>query len=302
MTENIKFLSEVIITKFVVMIKDISDQMTYSCLKKILGIAYLGKTNQSAKMHKSYINGVNTYCLYLAPWNLARTLSRLSNIPNVCAGGKYCHEHCLNGSGQNRPDQMVRSMWSKINISRVKRTLLLFLNCPVFMKMLIHEINSAMRFSKKHNMDFAVRLNGTSDISPELFIDPKTGLNVLKLYPNVQFYDYTKIPSRIKLARKYDNYFVTFSYDGHNWDVCKKYLDEGGQVAVVFFGHMPKRFNGYKVVSGDNYDMRYLDPRGVIIGLTYHKTANDYKNGHFEAPKCDFVVDVSEIVKVNKIL
>jgi hypothetical protein len=36
--------------------------------------------------------------------------------------------------------------------------------------------------------------------------------------------------------------------------------------------------------------MRFLDEKSVIIGLTYHKTANDYKNGKFEEPNNKFVV------------
>jgi hypothetical protein len=90
-------------------------------------------------------------------------------------------------------------------------------------------------------MAFSVRLNGTSDLSPELFVDPDTGLNVLQLFPNVQFYDYTKVYKRIALMEKYPNYDLTFSYDGYNDEECKKFLENGGKVAVVFFSDkMPK--------------------------------------------------------------
>lgn len=40
----------------------------------------------------------------------------------------------------------------------------------------------------------------------------------------------------------------------------RKFLDEGGKVAVVFNSEtMPREYKGYYVVDANEYDMRYLD-------------------------------------------
>jgi hypothetical protein len=137
-------------------------------------------------------------------------------------------------------------------------------------------------------MEFSVRLNGTSDLSPEDFV--LDGKNILEIFSDVQFYDYTKMPQRMSLAKKYPNYDVTLSFNGYNSNICKSYLDNGGKVAVVFLGKMPKKFMGYPVHDANDYDMRYLDPSFHIMGLHYHRTGTDYVNGKFVEPTTKFVV------------
>lgn len=265
------------------------ENVSYSMAKNLMHIHYLGTGCQSAKLLRSFRAGTYTYGIYLAPWNLASQLSGVAGM-NVCPGGTNCHEHCLNGSGQNKMDEMARGQYSNINMARAKRTILYYHNRKLFNKLLIHEIHKAKDYAERHNYDFSVRLNCTSDIDLRMFVNPKNGKNVLNIYPEVQFYDYTKIISHYKLVEDYDNYHLTFSYDGKNWDKCEKVLNNFGQVAVVFDGPMPETFRGFKVVSGDNYDMRYIDPHGVVIGLTYHKTAQDYVNGKYVHPNSSFVV------------
>ena len=255
----------------------------YNKAKQKLGIGYLGNVAQSVKMRLSYENGTMTYCLYLAPWNMSGH--------NVCPKGQHCHEFCLNGSGQNKCDQLARGVeGSKINRSRIKKTKLFYENRPHFMDILTHEIAAKKARAERMGYGFSVRLNGTSDLSPLAFKDSE-GKNILELFPNVTFYDYTKVYNRINLLNQYSNYDLTFSYDGYNWDECEKFLQNGGRVAVVFFGDkLPKRFNGWKVIDGNLYDMRYLDEKQVVVGLHYHKTANDYKDGHFVMPNTPFVI------------
>ena len=45
-------------------------------------------------------------------------------------------------------------------------------------------------------------------------------------------------------------------------------LGRGHNVAIVFAGDMPKAWNGYRVINGDEHDLRHLDPKGVVVGLT----------------------------------
>ena len=261
---------------------------------KNLGMSYLGSVAQSMKMRLSYENGTMTYCLYLAPANMSGY--------NVCPKSEHCKAFCLNGSGQNKCDELSRGVeGSKINQSRIKKTKLFYQNRVLFMNLLIHEIKRYKAKAERLGMGFSVRLNGTSDLSPVLFKDPESGLNLLELFPDVQFYDYTKVYNRIKLMAQYPNYDLTFSYDGFNADDCERFLQNGGRVAVVFFDEkLPKYFKGYKVVNGNDFDMRYLDPKGCVVGLHYHKTANDYyidpNDGKrkFRVPETPFVVKIND--------
>jgi hypothetical protein len=144
------------------------------------------------------------------------------------------------------------------------------------MDILIHEINRDRSYAERHGIEFSVRLNGTSDLSPEIM--KKDGKNILEIFPDVQFYDYTKVYNRTKLMKFYPNYDITFSYDGYNWDQCEQFLNDGGKVAVVFDSEtMPKTYKGYKVIDANGYDMRYLDPKGCIMGLEFHPIAKDGK-------------------------
>jgi hypothetical protein len=162
------------------------------------------------------------------------------------------------------------------------------------MSILLHELERYRMKAIQMDMDFSVRLNCTSDLSPELFVF--NGMNILELYPNVMFYDYTKEPKRLNTQKKYNNYDVTFSFDGENWDICEKYLKDGGKVAVVFDCRngkeqiLPKFYKGYKVIDGNNNDMRYLNEGGTIIGLHYHSVANNYKNGKYEEIETPFII------------
>ena len=268
--------------------RNLAANMSYTAFKNVFGVSYLGGVSTSHKLDLSEKNGVLTYGLYLAPWNLSGH--------QVCAGGKHCHEFCLNGSGQNKIDILAHGEMSKINRSRVKKTRLFYENRPLFMRILIHEIKRAQNRAKALNMPFAVRLNCTSDLSPELFIDPETGLNILQLFNDVQFYDYTKVQNRVKLLGKYENYDLTFSYDGYNWKTAENYLNAGGRVAVVFMRQdvLPETFAGYKVIDGNTYDMRFMDPGKCIVGLYYHSVGNNYKmiDGvrTYVGPKSDFVI------------
>ena len=254
---------------------------TISALRKKANISYLGGTTHSAKMRYSYENGTETYCIYLAPSNMSGY--------SVCPNDKFCKAFCLNNSGHNKADILAHGMEkSKINLSRIKKTKLFFEDKDTFMKLLIQEISRAEKKAHSKGMAFSVRLNGTSDISPEDFV--YMGKNILEWFPNIQFYDYTKVHTRFDLINKYPNYDLTYSYNGYNWNACKGFLERGGKVAVVFEKELPKTFNGFKVIDANGYDMRYLDPRGTIMGLHYHPTANDYVNGKYVRPNSKFIV------------
>ncbi len=246
--------------------------------KKDLGISYLGGCN-SPKLVKSLKQNVMTYGVYFAPYNLSGH--------DVCPESENCRKYCLHASGRNKMELLYNPKGGPITKSRIKKTKLFFEDRVSFMQLLIHEIRQAKKQASQDGMQLAVRLNCTSDISLEEFAFD--GKNILQIFPDIQFYDYTKVPDRIGLLRKYKNYDLTFSYSGENWDVCEFLLKKGIRVAVVFENHLPTEFKGYPVIDANEYDARFLDEGGIICGLTYKRVANDYKTGKFERPDTTFV-------------
>jgi len=226
--------------------------------KRITGLSYVGLVNNSSKHEKAYKYNEMVYTIYLAPAN--------SSGYEVCPGRtKWCTEACLNQSGRNIMDQ-GREI---INGSRIKKTKLFFEDREFFVRWVVAEIKKAEKKAIDEGFRFSVRLNNTSDISPEDFLIE--GVNILEMFPDITFYDYTKVFDRMKLLDKYPNYDLTYSFTGNNWDQCKKILDDKtGRVAVVF-NEVPDQYLGYTVINGNDYDMRYLDPKGVIVGLPYKK-------------------------------
>ena len=276
------------------------EKFNYKKSLEKIGVSYLGNVTQSKKMRLSYYNKENptmTYNIYLAPATLARD-DKHPHL-NVCPFSKNCAKACLNGSGHNKCDILARGVeHSKTNKSRIKKTHLFYDNRELFMRILLHELRMYQRKAEKLNMAFSVRLNCTSDLSPELYIFE--GKNILEMFPNVTYYDYTKEPKRIKVGEKYPNYDVTFSFDGENWDICEKYLEDNGKVAIVFDCRdtkgkqiLPKFYKGYKVIDANNDDMRYLNEPKTIMGLHYHSVANNYKNGKYEDIETPFIVKSS---------
>lgn len=233
--------------------------ITKASAKRLTGLSYLGGTEVSVKHRKAGKYGELTYALYLAP---AKTSGY-----EACPGRtKECTKFCLNESGMNT---MVKDIKGEvINDSRITKTKLFFEERKFFMKWLIDEIKAAQSKAVRLSYTFSVRLNNTSDISPVDFT--LDGKNILEIFPDVQFYEYTKVADRVEIMKLYKNYDVTFSYTGYNLTKCEEMLLNKIRVAVVF-KNVPENFMGYPVVNGDKYDMRYKDG-AVIVGLKYKRT------------------------------
>jgi len=131
----------------------------------------------------------------------------------------------------------------------------------------------------------AIRLNVTSDFRPQTFA------SIIGAFPNVMFYDYTKLPTRSIAPNHHLTYSSTGASQvvngetifnpGSNWDKMVQRLNEGLNVAMAFTSRkdMPdfivdeRTGQRFQVWNGDNYDARFLDPKredgiGMIIGLT----------------------------------
>jgi len=233
---------------------------TIAMAKKLTGFTYLGSVSKTVKHKKSILYGEMTYSLYLSP---ARTSGY-----EVCPGRtKECTLLCLNESGMNT----MNLKGEMINNSRIGKTKLFMENKPFFMRWMIEEIMNARLKAKNLGYKFSVRLNNTSDISPEDFIYGNK--NILQIFPNTQFYDYTKVKERIGLMTKYRNYDLTYSYTGYNINECKRMLKNNIKVAVVF-NKVPPVFLGHQVIDGDKNDLRYRDLKGVVIGLKFKRVRN----------------------------
>lgn len=225
--------------------------------KRQTGLSYIGGVSLSSKMEKSEKYNELTYVIYLAP-------AKLSGY-NVCPqASSHCIAACLHESGQNRMDIHE----NRINKARIKKTKLFYEDRELFVRWTVEEIRKAKAKADKEGKAFSVRLNGTSDLSPELF--KLDGKNILEIFPDIQFYDYTKVAKRLALVNKYPNYDLTYSFSGDNWEQCEQALGEGFRISVVF-DKLPQQHLGYKVVDGDIYDMRYKDPSNCIVGLKFKK-------------------------------
>lgn len=247
--------------------------------QKEIGVLYLGNVAHSTKLlHTLTEKNISTYGIYLAPADLSGY--------NVCPNSAACREHCLFGSGHTLID--LRSGRNKIVNSRIKKTKLFVENRDYFMQWMIHEIKVHKLQAELDGSDFSVRLNCTSDISIRDFV--YKGRCICDIFPDIQFYDYTKVYNNLDNVNEFSNYDLTYSYNGYNWNLCEKALNKNIRVAVVFEKHIPNSFHGFKVINGDTYDSRYMDDKNVIVGLKFKMTASTIKNGHFEMPKTPFVV------------
>lgn len=243
--------------------------------KKLTGLSYLGSVNSSSKMAKGLKYNESTYIIYLAP-------AKLSGYEVCPMRTDECTAACLNESGRNKIDIHK----NQINQARIKKTKLFFEDREFFMGWLIYEIGKEKEKAERSGLRFSVRLNGTSDLDPTTFkLDNK---NILEWFPDVSFYDYTKVSKRFRLLEKYSNYDLTYSFSGYNMIDCVNLLREGkGRVAMVFEGKkLPTKWSGYDVIDGDAYDMRYLDEENVIVGLKFKKVRNkiDTANNKFIIP------------------
>ena len=206
------------------------------------------------KILKGMKQGYMTYILHLAPADV----SGYNTCPKATAG---CKAACLNTAGRGGMFKRGEST-NVIQEARKRKTRFFFEDRENFLATLKDDIRKAIRQSEKKGLVPVFRLNGTSDISWEKY-------GVIQEFPNVQFYDYTKI-----LGRKVNglaNYHLTFSAaDGNDLDVLRA-IKEGYNIATVFGIKktlpMPKTYNGVSVFNGDDSDLRFLDPKGVVVGL-----------------------------------
>lgn len=224
----------------------------------------LGLTN--AKTIKGEKYNFLTGILYLSP-------SDIVDGVNLCKfASKGCREACLYTAG--------RGKFNSVQQARKRKTELYRDNLEAFMRSIAKDIARVKRKAARESKVPVIRLNGTSDIRFEHIRNSK-GQNIFEMFPEVQFYDYTKDSLRYDaLMGRWDNYHLTFSMNESraNQKAAIRLLQLGVNVAIVF-DKLPTKFIGYKVINGDETDLRFLDKRGVIVGLIVKGDAKKDKSG-----------------------
>ena len=189
-----------------------------------------------------------------------------------------CKSACLNTAG-------LGGVYPSIQKARQKKTDLFLDDREEFMQVLVKDIHTFLRACKRKDKKPAIRLNGTSDIQWE-YIEIDGHANIFEMFPDIQFYDYTKIPTR--KVEHIPNYHLTWSYSESN-DKYAGWIDRvKDNIAVVFrTKDLPETFKGRGVIDGDLHDMRFLDEPNSVVGLKAKGQAKKDTSG--------FVIDVLQI-------
>jgi hypothetical protein len=190
--------------------------------------------------------------LSLAPSDVAGTVNMCPNA------SEKCRELCINLSG--------RGIFANVQNARIRKTHYFVNDRAGFIRDLISDIETLVRDANARGMIPCVRLNGFSDVRWE-------NHGIMERFPNVQFYDYTKFPANQRKNLP-ANYNLTYSVSEKPESEAQA-LDwqaRGVNCAVVFHGKtLPTSYTiggrTFPVVNGDESDLRFLDPRNVIVGL-----------------------------------
>ena len=240
--------------------------MTY----KLLGVGTNAKTIKGDG--SEYLTAI----LYMTPYKVMVD-GKLFNSCSMAAIAS-CIDACLYTAG--------RGKFSNVQTARQRKAEWFYRDRVGFMDQLFDDITKFEAYCKKRGIQPCVRLNGTTDIRWELIpisniVKGEPKKNIFELFPNVQFYDYTKIANR--KCKDIPNYHLTWSYSNANADYAKlldKALEQGMNAAVVFRSNFiqvkPKcwhTWKGYPVIDGDQDDLRFLDPKGGHIVALYAKGA-----------------------------
>lgn len=239
-------------------------------------------STDSPKAIKSREFGYLNAIMYLAP-------AEFAGVGNLCPhASPACRAACLGlYSGQAsmcKSDAPEHA--NNVRKSRVLKAQHFMANRAEFMRAVVFDIARNYARANRAGLKLAVRLNGSSDIAFEgiavrvtmadavklrkitgdPWCMPGTFKNIFDVFPGIQFLDYTKNPARFKRQLP-SNYHLTFSRSETNENTAHGLAAIGHNVAVVF-DRVPHFWGARPVIDGDKHDLRFLDPPGVIVGLT----------------------------------
>lgn len=200
----------------------------------------------NTKLEKGSKLDWQTRGLSLAPANI----SGKQLCPHRSAG---CEAACLNTSGMG--------VFSNVQEARINKSKFLIERRAEFIAQLEKELQNLNKQAGK-GKKIAVRLNVLSDLPWHNLID-------MSKFQNLKFYDYTPNVKRMIQFLNGEmpaNYHLTFSRKENNQALVELVANMGGNIAAVF-DKLPETYLGKPVVDGDATDLRFLDPKGVIVGL-----------------------------------
>lgn len=255
-----------------------------------MAFSLLTKPDANPKIFKNLAEGYATFAMHLAP----ATLSGHEVCPSRSPG---CTAGCLNISGLS---YNIPSTREHVQRARILRTKLYFADREAFMEQLYFEIVQVVKWASKRELNCAIRLNATSDIPwhrVPLEVDNIKYNSIIEAFPEVQFYDYTKVAKRMLTEELPRNYHLTFSLSENNIDAAYQVAKAGKQVAMVFRDKASVKWiiqnnNGkytfsvpgsapltVPIVDGEKNDLRFRDPAGCIVALSAKGRARDDRSG-----------------------
>ena len=226
------------------------------------------------KTVKSLLDGILTGIFYGTPANGS---GEWNDCPFASLG---CAMACLNHSGHGGIG-LDTALLNRVQIARLKRSAFFHTQRSEFWKMLIRDINKLAKRAKKLGLAPAVRLNGTTDTKwesqPVVIDGVKIAGNIMELFPDVMFYDYTAWPYMKRPNESLPgNYHLTFSRKENNEDQISQNIANGRNVTVVVdikstdkTTPLPTAWRGIPTYSADKSDYRPFDPTGRILILRY---------------------------------
>jgi hypothetical protein len=247
-------------------------------------------TCENAKTSKGEKLGYITGILYMAP----SMISGYQVCPMAAAAG--CENACLYRAG-------LGGVYTSVQNARIEKARFYFEDRAIFMRSVARSIARLIAKACEESSIPLVRLNGTSDIRYEsvpvnltvadaeyisrvsrLEVSAGDYTSIMAVFPEIQFYDYTKISNRRDLPENYD---LTFSFSGivSFQRYATRAIESGMRVAAVFRtrASIPATFQGLETIDGDDTDVRHIEPKGVIVAL--------YAKGPARKDYSGFVVD-----------
>jgi len=227
-------------------------------------------TEVNPKLVKGEILGYKTFGVHFAP-------ARISGYQVCSSASAGCQTACLYTSGHGK--------FTRTQDARIAKTRRFFEARPEFLTELVKAVEAAIRKAKRQSLTPCFRLNLTSDIRWEtiaIWHNNAWHENIMAAFPQVQFYDYTKHTNRRNIP---SNYHLTFSRSEENDGVLEDMYAAGYNVAVVFDTPkgmpLPTTYMGRPVIDGDEHDLRFLDPKNVVVGLRGKGEAKKHEHNGF---------------------
>ena len=219
----------------------------------------------NAKAAKAEAYGWLNAIHYMAPAGLA-------GVGNLCPhASEGCKAACLGWYSGHAGMVGHQLKHNSVRASRVLKARMFMGDRQGYLHGMVKEIDRIITKAYHQGLKPCIRLNGSTDVAWESLRIVDSGLSIIDTYPEVQFVDYTKSKRRAMQWANGElpgNLDLTFSRSENNEGEALEVLKHGGRVAVVFGGDKPATYLGHRVVDGDRHDLRHLDPRGVVVGLS----------------------------------